>query len=473
MQNGIYIYGAGERFSKLCPFIDKSNFCILGVFDGKDELAGQIRCGYTILKKDEACHLNHIKMCITIENRSEYQAVKDYLSSNIDDITFVSFEDLIITILCELPQVQSLLRSTQFISTSSRTSIFDCPNGLVLGGVESWSVELSNELNRNDYQSIVVAPRKQDKFWKNDEIILYKEMEVLSGLSIHPDDVYKYIDYVMQQMPCNIITCSCDTLLLAACVIKKYFPKDIQIISVIHNRNANLMLSHLLYAEYIDRYIGVSEEIVTDMLSFHSKIQIQKMNLPFLCEEKLEHDYSVDDMLPIRICFVGRIVREQKRSDLMILIINELIKRKINFRCQIAGSGDGIREIQNALMDSERWVHIIGELPKTEMNQFFSAQDIYVNCSDYEGNCISKLEAMGCGCVPIVTNTSGIEGIVFDGINGYIVDKEDYLSIVDRIEDLYTNRGLLPLLGQKAHEIVYPISRMKYHLEQWISILCP
>lgn len=41
------------------------------------------------------------------------------------------------------------------------------------------------------------------------------------------------------------------------------------------------------------------------------------------------------------------------------------------------------------------------------MDAFWKGQDVFVNVSEYEGTSLSMLEAMGYGCVPVVTDVSG------------------------------------------------------------------
>ena len=91
--------------------------------------------------------------------------------------------------------------------------------------------------------------------------------------------------------------------------------------------------------------------------------------------------------------------------------------------------------------------------------------------ADLEGRAISICEAMGCGAVPVVTDTSGVREDISDGVNGYIVPIGDYKTAADRIEYLYHHRSRLPEMGKIAHEVVYPKSRMEPHIKFWKDLL--
>lgn len=58
-----------------------------------------------------------------------------------------------------------------------------------------------------------------------------------------------------------------------------------------------------------------------------------------------------------------------------------------------------------------------GRLSSTQMSQFFRKMDYYLDCSYMEGLGLLPLEAAFSGCIPIVADINGLEGIIEDGIN--------------------------------------------------------
>jgi len=49
-------------------------------------------------------------------------------------------------------------------------------------------------------------------------------------------------------------------------------------------------------------------------------------------------------------------------------------------------------------------VHFIGYMPNQKLAQYYRAGDIYLSASHVDGSSVALLEAMACGCVPIVSN---------------------------------------------------------------------
>lgn len=86
-------------------------------------------------------------------------------------------------------------------------------------------------------------------------------------------------------------------------------------------------------------------------------------------------------------------------------------------------------------------VHILGWISPTDMAGFWAKQDIYLNVSESEGMSLSMLEAMACGCVPVVTDVSGVDDVIHNGENGFVVPVDRLIEIADKIEAINNDRG--------------------------------
>jgi glycosyltransferase involved in cell wall biosynthesis len=75
-------------------------------------------------------------------------------------------------------------------------------------------------------------------------------------------------------------------------------------------------------------------------------------------------------------------------------------------------------------------IELTGKLSDT-----FSAYkkiDIFLLTSDFEGLPLALLEAMSCGCVPVVSNVGGIKQLDFGGV-GFKFNEFDAQQIADKI----------------------------------------
>jgi hypothetical protein len=90
---------------------------------------------------------------------------------------------------------------------------------------------------------------------------------------------------------------------------------------------------------------------------------------------------------------------------------------------------------------------------------------VFILTSAYEGLPVSLLEAMGRGCVPVVTAIeSGIPEVITDGVNGFTVGIGDISAFADRLEALQRDPPARARIGLRAYETikdgVYTVDRM-------------
>ncbi len=136
---------------------------------------------------------------------------------------------------------------------------------------------------------------------------------------------------------------------------------------------------------------------------------------------------------------------------------------------QIAGEGECLPMIERYLKETKipNRVQLLGRLPKSEMDSFWKGQDVFVNVSEYEGTSLSMLEAMGYGCVPVVTDVSGAGEFIEQEKNGCICDVGDLEGIADCIAALADNRELLKIYGDRCRRIVQDRCNPDRYIQYW------
>lgn len=190
------------------------------------------------------------------------------------------------------------------------------------------------------------------------------------------------------------------------------------------------------------------------------------------CNKLFAHKYSMKNE-KLHIGYAGRITVRQKRSDLLPVIIERLLKKEVEFTFEIAGEGDYLDKFLEMVEEKEIADKVIfhGYIPRNEIPDFWQRQDIMVSCSDWEGHSITQVEAMAAGAVPIVTDVSGARDDITDGENGFVVEVGAVDQIVEKICFLYEHRELLPVMGGKAHETIKVKCDAADMEEFWRSIL--
>lgn len=70
-------------------------------------------------------------------------------------------------------------------------------------------------------------------------------------------------------------------------------------------------------------------------------------------------------------------------------------------------------------------VKLVGKLPHKEMEDWYNAADYFISASWHESGSFALIEAMACGCIPIVTNIPPAMKAIDNGKAGYFFEPGD------------------------------------------------
>lgn len=148
----------------------------------------------------------------------------------------------------------------------------------------------------------------------------------------------------------------------------------------------------------------------------------------------------------------------------LILLIKALasLKDKFRLRVAIAGEGDQMDNIKKAAQDygvsdmTEFLGYVKGFDEKVKL---LSDSKIFISCSKGEGFPVSLLEAMNCGCVPVVSNVGDIVDVIQNGKNGFVFnDTNDETEFAAYLEQLLQHNDSIAAMRQEAYKIKDEIS---------------
>lgn len=357
-------------------------------------------------------------------------------------------------------------QSIQQRKSASRNIIIELADaGICLGGIETWALMVTRNFIKRGYPTELWI-RKQEQVVPED--IQRNTIEIDYNYSRYKESIEDTVKMLIDKLPCTVISNWQSQVMVAAILVKRMYPQQMKIISVIHNDKKVLYRRQKYMERNTDVIFGVSRKICNTFRDDYSipisKVVYKESPVGYTDYEKI---YTLNPKEPVRIGYAARITKYQKRADLLAQLINKINERNLNVDIEIAGDGNYFDRFKMSVDLSRGNVKLLGNLPREKMQEFWKNKDIFINVSDFEGASISMLEAMAVGNVPVVTLVSGVDEYIENDVNGYYVPIGDIESIVEKIEHLIGDREKLKVMGEKSRKIV----KEKCNEEDYIDVL--
>ena len=139
----------------------------------------------------------------------------------------------------------------------------------------------------------------------------------------------------------------------------------------------------------------------------------------------------------LSIIYAGSFI-ERKNVETIIDALS-IIKNKIDFCFTIIG--DGTRRIFLEKLAIEKSIYdrclFLGKKTRDEVIDYMNKSDLFVMVSKNETLGLTYMEAMSQGCISIGSKNEGIDGIIEDGENGFLITAGDSKKLASLIEKIY------------------------------------
>ncbi len=181
----------------------------------------------------------------------------------------------------------------------------------------------------------------------------------------------------------------------AECMLSKYSDK--------------IILASLCDAEYIVNKYGADRgkiEVITNY------VDTDLFN-PF-------GTYKVSE----KILYVGRLSRQKNLFNLV-----DVFTVDFGFSLDIYGDGPDLRELTEYVKKNKLRVSFFGKCDNRKLPEIYNKYFYYILPSLFEGTPKTLLEAMSCGLVVAASDVEGVNNIIKDGINGFLIKGVDSESI--------------------------------------------
>lgn len=209
-----------------------------------------------------------------------------------------------------------------------------------------------------------------------------------------------------------------------------------------------------------DGYHAVSQNILNNALPLGVTLEKSKIIYPAVSAELLNMKLNRTQSSTLRILSVGR-DSWKKGYRVGIDAMKMLADRGVDFHYTIVAGGDK-KEIKYQIQDLnlEKYVTLIDKLPQEKVFLQHAESDLFLLPSFEEGVANVVLEAMALGTPVISTNCGGMEEVISDGHNGFIVPVRKAYAIADAIIHFsqMSEKERLKIAGNAKNTII------KHHL---------
>ena len=127
-----------------------------------------------------------------------------------------------------------------------------------------------------------------------------------------------------------------------------------------------------------------------------------------------------------------------------ILAIKKLLEAGYrDVRLRIFGRGEEEEELKQLVneLNLKKYIQFMGYVPYEQVAKALQMSDIFILPSYYEALGCVYLEAMACGVPAVGCRENGIDEIIKDGKDGYLIDAKSVDGIVESIEKMIENKA--------------------------------
>jgi glycosyltransferase involved in cell wall biosynthesis len=170
----------------------------------------------------------------------------------------------------------------------------------------------------------------------------------------------------------------------------------------------------------------------------------------------------------LNIVYSGRFVEKQKKVNEMMTSFLVLCSKFDKIKFTLIGNGPEREKLIDRVSESkyqDKFAFIdncYGEEYKKELIK----HHVIVLLSDYEGMPGTLMDGMSCGLIPISSNFLGVDELIENGRNGFIVENR-HISLYNAINKLYNSTELRIRLSSEAKKTIINNFSIDKSFDKW------
>ncbi|WP_405198353.1 glycosyltransferase [Christiangramia sp. LLG6405-1] len=172
--------------------------------------------------------------------------------------------------------------------------------------------------------------------------------------------------------------------------------------------------------------------------------------------------------IPENACVIGNIAvfRAQKAIPDWLKAFKEINKNHPEVYGLLVGAGPKKKEIKALVKEYKLENNLILPGLQTNTLAYFSAIDVFMMSSEFEGLPIALLEAMSMECAIVSTKAGGVVEVIEEEKNGLLCDVGDYKCLAEKTSDLIVNSEKRINLQKEARKRVISSFSLKKMVDE-------
>ena len=231
--------------------------------------------------------------------------------------------------------------------------------------------------------------------------------------------------------------------------------------ALIYHLPAEIQMAKDVYGK---RYEEMLQKI--DVLGFRNEPLLrefkkvnQKAKSSFICYSGIPEHYIIEgnkhnfDGKLNEFIYVGEMI--ERKYPAQILDALKIVYPEGDFHINYIGAGQQISVIESKMKEFglPRQVSVLGRIQRDEIKAKYDAAQCMIMISKGEAYGLVYLEAMARGCITIASRDEGMDGVIKDGVNGFLCKAGDYNElavVIKRINALSSEERMA--ISNKAVE---------------------
>ncbi len=179
-----------------------------------------------------------------------------------------------------------------------------------------------------------------------------------------------------------------------------------------------------------------------------------------------------DTQGPVQLLYVGRFTAA-KNVETLIEAVYLLSRREVgDFELELVGEGETRPRLEHLVAERglTRRVRFTDWVPRDQIADYYRRADIFVTATTWEGMPNTVLEAMACGLPIVGTQVPGLQELVHDTVNGYLVPPRDPGALADALALLVDNGYERRRMGRQSRLMAERQFAWEYIAAQYVEV---